>query len=149
MSVELNFFAESDPDGGGIELTVGLKARDFAGRGSAWFTAAQLLQFAAELARYPLSSANPALTGGFWNREASQVVQEHVHLDARAYGNLGAIKLLIRVAVPEDSADLTTNPRYSASGAIQTDYATLLQLSEGIRDIANGTRSELFFSFPD
>lgn len=77
-----------------------------------------------------------------------QVVQEHVHLDAQAYGNLGAIKLCIRLAMPEDSGD-QTSARYSASGAIQTDYATLLQLSEGIRDIVSGMRSELFFSFPD
>jgi hypothetical protein len=149
MSIELTLWTEVDAANDAAEIFVRLNAQEFAGKASAWVKLAQLRQFANEIAQYPLAKdSRPSLAGGFWDPTGSHITQEHIYISAEPSGNLGALTLFVRLAVPDDSGD-QSKTKYAASASIATEYAQLSDIAKGVTALANGSKQEVSFTFAE
>lgn len=91
----------SDPDGTG-KMTVSAAANGFAGNSSAWFNNNAVLDFAREIASYPLPEGSKLeITGGFGSRaNPHAVAEEHVGLRVGPVGIKGQIGIHVHLATP-------------------------------------------------
>jgi len=149
MSIELTLWLERDESNDTAELFVRFKSAVFSGQGSAWIKLSQLRQFAECLSVYPLGSAPaPKLVGGYWDSTGSSVVDEHVHISVEPYGNLGALNMFVKVAVPQDGVNRAT-PKYLASVILQTDYAQISVFAKYLLSLAAGSEQEATLIFAE
>jgi hypothetical protein len=121
----------TDGDGTG-ELTVEASNGHFAGRGSAWFSIPQLIDFARALGgSYPLPANPPlSLVGGFWKEDGPGIDQLHVGLEFYPIGSLGELACRVQLA---------TSIQGSVRPQSQSRVVMELRTSyEGVREFANG-----------
>jgi hypothetical protein len=147
MQIEITLRAEHDADNDAAELFVRFCGHEFTGTASAWFSLSQLREFANEISQYPLPSRS-SLIGGFWDPTGTQVAQEHVCISLEAVGNLGKLRLGLRLAMPEDGGDHSIT-KYAASANVAIEYAHVSNISKGILALAGGAKQEIGFSFSE
>jgi hypothetical protein len=134
-------------DDGSVELAVEVKGGCLAGRGSAWFDTAALSQFASDLEAMPLRGDQPpSISGGYWNQDASQLVQEHVHLSVRPVDQVGGLVLRLKVFTP------ASNPTYAeiglgcgVAGDFLVSYEFLAQFAQAMRGLLAGSQKTIEF----
>ena len=94
----LTYTPENEHDG---ELCALIESVGYSGQGAAWFSVDQLQSFCAALAAYPISSDTPAsLSGGYWNDDATALVQTHVGLIIAPYDNRGGLIVSVQLSTP-------------------------------------------------
>jgi hypothetical protein len=148
MTVELKIWTESDSDSDThVDLFVRFQSPDFSGQSHAWFMLSFLNQFVENLSKYPIDlNLLPSISGGFWNTAGNEIVHEHLHISAIPDGNTGRIKLVVRLAVPDDNQN-QTKLKYIFSAEINTDYWELFEFSKELSSLFLGNSKEIKFQF--
>ena len=128
------------------ELHADFEAYGFSGYSSAWFKIPHLVTQAKKFAQYPLvSEHNPCINGGFWNNDATEIVEEHFHISAYPTNARGGVALFVRLAVPRDDPN-RPGLHCSASVELKASYEQLAQFSRDIESLACGNTTEIIFS---
>lgn len=142
MAGNLRISWRAETDGSG-ELRVCFESKGFSGQSSAWFDLATLEKGIEHFSNYPLEAENPPIIqGGYWNRDATFLEQEHVYLSANPRGKAGDIVFLVRLVMPCEGPD-DPGLRFSASGELQVSYEQLSEFVRGFYRLLNGLIDEL------
>ena len=137
----INF--EDDKTG---ELYAEFKAYGFSGRSSAWFQIPLLVEEARKFAQYPLEPGqNPCINGGYWNSDATEIAEEHLHLSAHQTNSRGGVALLVKLAVNRDDS-VRPGLLCSASAELVASYEQLAKFSRDLESLACGNATEVIFS---
>ena len=113
------------------ELFFDVQAGAFSGRSSAWFNLSVLGEQIKTFSAYPLSAEDPPIIrGGYWNKDVTEIEQEHVFLSALPRGATGEVVLLVRLAISDVSLE-SREVLYSVSVKLVTCYE---QLNSFVRD---------------
>jgi hypothetical protein len=124
MAGQIRVSLGAEDDGTG-ELFVHVQACGFAGQSSAWFDLSLLEEQVRRFLEYPLRADNPpSITGGYWDKDAKNIEQEHVHLSVKPEGLTGDLMLLARLAVSLGDYD-DRKIRYSVSVELRINYERL------------------------
>jgi hypothetical protein len=127
------------------ELHAEIEACGFSGRGSAWFQPSHLLAQARKFAQYPLVVGDePSLIGGFWNKDATEIEDTHIHIAAYPRDNLGALALFVRLAVPRDNTSQSGSCS-SVSVELNSNYEQMSMFARDLESLANGLVKEILF----
>ncbi len=131
----------SGPDEDGIgELQVLARANGFGGRGSAWFMASDVLQFAEQLSAFPLPDAPPEIVGGYGGTDSKQLPHETLRLEVRWISSRGQLAVRIHLATmvwPNNPPD----PGGEATFEIFTTHEQLRQFGIELAQVARGKAS--------
>lgn len=141
MAIDLTLWIERVDSNDAVELYVRFKSIAFSGQSSAWVKPSQLVQFSDAMSVYPLSAANiPMLIGGYWNRAGTALVDEHIHISLEPAGRLGALNMLVKVAVPQEGPP-STKVKYAASANFLAEYEKIREFANCLRSLAEGRES--------
>lgn len=128
------------------ELYAEFDAYGFSGRSSAWFQISNLVAQAKQFAQYPLVPANiPCINGGFWNSDATQIMEEHLHISTYPTNDRGGVALFVRLAVPRPDQN-RPGLHCSASVELKASYEQLSKFSSDLESLACGNTPEIVFS---
>ena len=127
------------------ELFAEFDAYEFSGRGSAWFQLNNLVGQAKDFAQYPIFPANsPCINGGFWNVDATEILEEHLHVSAYPTNPQGGVALFVRLALPRDDQN-RPGLHCSASVELKASYELLTKFSRDLESLASGNVTEIYF----
>ncbi|MCW7537679.1 hypothetical protein OOT46_07425 [Aquabacterium sp. A7-Y] len=130
------------------ELHISFRAGNFSGEGRGWLRMAELDNFSKAIKKFPLGEEPyPCLAAGVWNEAATELVQEHLYFKVSPEGARGAVRFLVRLAVPDDSA-AADGIAFSASANIRTNYEMLREMADALASLADGDASEIKLVFP-
>lgn len=94
----LTYKPENEHDG---ELCASIESVGYSGQGAGWFSLAQLHSFCAALGAYPVSlDTPPTLSGGYWNDDATALVQTHIGLTIAPYNTRGSLLVSVQLSAP-------------------------------------------------
>lgn len=128
-------------DGDGTaKLDAAVQCKGFCGNSSAWFSIAQLEEFADLLLAYPLpADDHPTIRGGFWSKELrGEIDQLHVSLSVYQVGLRGAVGCLVRLSTPLNDGDKT-----KVASVLEVELRTSYQaLSDFSRELKKLLRAE-------
>ena len=118
----LSYMPENEHDG---ELRASIEGAGYSGQGAAWFNVAQLQSFCAVLAEYPISSDTPiSLSGGYWNDDATALVQTHIGLTIAPFDIRGSLLVSVQLSAP--IWDLESSDKHRCVMThFRTDYLSL------------------------
>lgn len=145
MLGHLRLWVKLEDDNTG-ELYAEFEAHGFSGRSSAWFQMSNLVKQAKEFARYPLVSGhNPCVNGGFWNSDATEIVEEHLHISTYPTHARGGVALFVSLAVPRDDSS-RPGLHCNASVELKASYEQLAKFSRDLESLACGNTTAIVFS---
>jgi hypothetical protein len=132
-------------DTDGVELAVQVKADDFAGSGSAWFSLEGLRKSLAAFEAYPIKADEiPTISGGEWSGAADSLIREDVHISVRPLGVLGQLVMSVKAFKPIHDYEF----RGIGSGVsvdLFIDYEELNTFVRGMYTLVAGTSPILVF----
>jgi len=120
------------------ELLATASAQGFAGRSSAYFSAAAVLGFAARLGEDPLAGDPLELRSGHVSR-ATDELDEHVGIAVSAVGNLGQVSLSIHLA---ERWPRQADGRSDVHLELLTTYERLRRFGAALDGVIRGERAE-------
>ena len=127
MAGRIRIWIKFEDDNTG-ELHAEFEAYGFSGRSSAWFQISDLVEKAKEFAQYPLDSGQPPrINGGFWNNDATDILEEHLLLSAYPTNTRGGVVLFVMLAVPRDDPN-RPGLHCSASAELKASYEQLAKI---------------------
>ena len=137
----LRLFFSADEDGEGW-LDAEVRAKHFAGLGTAWFGRDELIRFARRLAEtYPLKEATPlTLEGGFLGR-GEVPAQFHVRLTFYPVGSVGLIGCGVYLATPMSRDDRPASQAF-VSVELLTHYERMRVFARAFEALALGEATE-------
>jgi hypothetical protein len=132
---------DDDHDGTG-KLTVVATFSGFSGRSGAYFSSGELLDFAERLGAFPLPDDGVVIAGGFWDRNAREVLeQELVRIAVVNVGHRGQVGLVVHLQTEwweGDDRDAVQDVRLR----LLTTYARLDQFRQELARVVNGDLDE-------
>lgn len=94
-------FTVSPDEYGAVELHACVHTESFSGSGSAWFNVANLQDFCASLATYPVDPKSPlSLEGGYWEDSGKKLREAHVSVRVEPHGGRGELKVNVHLREP-------------------------------------------------
>ena len=134
-SLSLSYRAEDQWHG---ELTATVESGDFCGRGAAWFTLAQLQEFARLARTYPIAEGQePRLIGGFWDDDGQRLKQCHLSIQLSLHDRQGSIRLTVALGTQtqdDDDRDL----RHTLTARFLTTYADIDRFGLALTSLLEG-----------
>jgi hypothetical protein len=127
-----------DDDGTGI-VAAEAAFSGFGGASEAWFSDADLLEFANQLRTFPLGSQRFRISGGYGREDGG--VDEHVGLTVRAIGLRGLVGVLAHLATPPDHTAYGASPS-DVRVEVLTSYEGLGRFASDLAQLVKGDLDE-------
>jgi hypothetical protein len=122
-----------------VELIVAASAKGFAGQSSAYFSGTALLEFAARLAAYPLSSDDPVSVSGGTEARMTGLPEEHVGITVAPVGRFGQVAMVVHLA---ETWPARSNARSEVRVELLTTYERMRRFSHELGRVIRGDQRE-------
>jgi len=142
LSVSLR---RDDDDEDTAKVEVEVVSEQFSGLGSAWFSIHQLSQALSEFEAFPINVDKiPAIAGGYWNNDATELIHEHVHISVRPLDSRGNLVMNVKVFSPYVEYSREKMGRGACCDYL-LDYEALKEFCEEMRHLISGSLSKVEF----